>query len=142
MLCAPEGTACTLSLLGRLVSLPTFGLHLEPHARLEGTGIDLTTEVAQVAQGIVHGLGTLAFGSQPPFELIEYGLATAVRVARVSLRDVREADALYLANSLIGLVRVERYESIAYQPDVATHQVVAEARRFCHRTEAWGPPHE
>ena len=68
--------------------------------------------------------------------------AMDVRVGRVSLRDVREADALYLANSLIGLVRAERYENIAYRPDVEAHQAVAEARRLCHQPGAWGAPHE
>ena len=69
-------------------------------------------------------------------------VAQDVRVGRVSLQDVHEADALYLANSLLGLVRVERYESIEYPASVETHRAVVEARRLCHQPEAWGVPHE
>ena len=53
--------------------------YLEPQVRLEVAGSGLAAEVAQVAQGVVDGLGTLALGPQPPFELIEHGLAQIVR---------------------------------------------------------------
>ena len=69
-------------------------------------------------------------------------VAKDVRVGRVSVQDVRDADALYLANSLIGLVRVDRYESIDYRAGADTHQAVVEARRLCHQPEAWDVHHE
>ena len=64
-----------------------------------------------------------------------------VCVGAVSLEDVRTADALYLSNSLIGVVRVKRYESIDY-PDISEHAVIAETRRLCHQAEPWGFGHE
>jgi 4-amino-4-deoxychorismate lyase len=69
-------------------------------------------------------------------------VATDVQVDRVSLQDVHEADVLYLANSLMGLVRVDRYENIDYRASVDTHQAVVEARRLCHQPEAWDAHHE
>ena len=69
-------------------------------------------------------------------------LAKDVQVGRVSLQDVHEADVLYLANSLMGLVRVDRYENIEYRASVETHQAVVEARRLCHLPEAWDVHHE
>lgn len=69
-------------------------------------------------------------------------VATDVQVGRVSLQDVHEADVLYLANSLMGLVRVDRYENIDYRASVDTHQAVVEARRLCHQPEAWDAHHE
>jgi 4-amino-4-deoxychorismate lyase len=76
--------------------------------------------------------------------VIEAGerVAKDVRVGRVSVQDVRDADALYLANSLIGLVRIDRYESIDYRDDADAHQAVVEARRLCHQPETWDVHHE
>ena len=65
-----------------------------------------------------------------------------VRVQTVSLDDIRAADALFLSNSLIGLVRVKRYESTRYDPTIGEHALIAETRRQCHQSQPWGPVHE
>ena len=69
-------------------------------------------------------------------------VANPVHIGRILLDDVRAADALYLSNSLIGLVRVARYERIDYTEDVCEHAAIVEARRLCHRPEAWDADHE
>ncbi len=69
-------------------------------------------------------------------------VADPVHIGRVSLDDVRAADAIYLSNSLIGLVRVERYEGVDYASDISEHPAIVEARRLCHQPEAWDAHHE
>jgi 4-amino-4-deoxychorismate lyase len=60
-----------------------------------------------------------------------------VLVDAVSLDDVRGADALFLSNSLIGVVRVSRFESIEYDPGIRQHAVISETRRLCHQSRSW-----
>lgn len=67
------------------------------------------------------------------------GIEKPVREGLVSLDDLRSADALFLSNSLMGMARVQSYESIDYAPDIGEHVVVAKARRLCHQSEPWDP---
>jgi 4-amino-4-deoxychorismate lyase len=69
-------------------------------------------------------------------------LGAKVRVDAVSLDDVCRADALFLTNSLIGVLRVSRFESVEYEPGVNEHEVIAETRRLCHQTKPWYASHE
>jgi len=64
--------------------------------------------------------------------------ANPLHVGTVTLDDVHAADALFLSNSLIGMVRVSRYESTGYDPDIGEHAVISETRRLCHQPEPWG----
>ena len=64
-------------------------------------------------------------------------VAQPVHVGRISLDNVRAADAIYLSNSLIGLVRVERCDDVDYAKDTGEHAAILEARRLCHLPEAW-----
>jgi 4-amino-4-deoxychorismate lyase len=56
-----------------------------------------------------------------------------VHVDAISLDQVRAADALFLTNSLIGVVRVRRYDSTDYDLSLGEHAVMTETRRRCHR---------
>jgi 4-amino-4-deoxychorismate lyase len=69
-------------------------------------------------------------------------LGAKVGVDAVSLDDVYRADALFLTNSLIGVLRVSRFESIEYDPGISEHAVIAETRRLCHQSESWYASHE
>ncbi len=69
-------------------------------------------------------------------------IATPVLVDAVSLDDVCHADALFLSNSLIGVARVSRFESIEYDPGISEHAVIAETRRLCHQSKPWYASHE
>jgi len=63
--------------------------------------------------------------------------ANPVQIGNVTLDDVRAADALYLSNSLIGVVRVRRYESTDYDLDAIEHPLISEARGLCHQPQPW-----
>ena len=65
-------------------------------------------------------------------------IGNPVQVGSVSLDDVRKADAVFLTNSLIGVVRARRFESYDYNPDVSEHAAIVQVRRHCHRPKAWG----
>ena len=69
-------------------------------------------------------------------------IGTPVLVDAVSLDDVCRADALFLSNSLIGVVRVSRFESIEYDPGISEHAVIAETRRLCQQSKSWYASHE
>ena len=69
-------------------------------------------------------------------------LGAKVGVDAVSLDDVYRADALFLTNSLIGVLRVSRFESIEYDPGISEHAVIAETRRLCHQSKPWYASHE
>ena len=77
--------------------------------------------------GVVRNL-TIELGRQS---------GNAVEVRAVTLDDVLGADALYLSNSLIGMVRVNRYESTDYDPDVVEHPLINKTRGLCHRPQPW-----
>jgi len=55
-----------------------------------------------------------------------------VSVEAVSLDEVRKADALFLTNSLIGVVRVRRYDSTDYDLSLSENAVMSQARYRCH----------
>jgi 4-amino-4-deoxychorismate lyase len=57
---------------------------------------------------------------------------TNVREERVSLEQLVRSDAVYVTNSLIGVVRVGRFETTRYDMDIAEHPLVGEARSRCH----------
>ena len=56
-----------------------------------------------------------------------------VDVAALTPEQVHAADAIYLTNSLIGVVSVRRYESTELDPGRLEHPVMAEVRRVCHQ---------
>ncbi|MGB5563247.1 MAG: aminodeoxychorismate lyase [Sedimenticolaceae bacterium] len=56
-----------------------------------------------------------------------------VDVAALTPEQVHAADAIYLTNSLIGVVRVRRYESTELDPGRLEHPVMIEVRRLCHQ---------
>ena len=76
--------------------------------------------------------------------VIELGskAGSPVRETRVSLEDLRKADAAYLTNSLIGVVRIARFETIDYDLTHDEHTLLTEARRLCHRPDQNGMVHE
>lgn len=51
----------------------------------------------------------------------------------VAIDAVHAADAVYLSNSLIGVVRVGRFEDKVFNLDVVEHPLMTETRRRCHR---------
>lgn len=51
---------------------------------------------------------------------------------------VRAANAIYLTNSLIGVVRVGRYESTELDPRQPEHPVMTETRRLCYQEQSLG----
>lgn len=59
----------------------------------------------------------------------------AVRVEPIDLAQLREAEALYLSNSLHGLVRVGWFEGRAYDPGVRLPASVVMAMDLCHRPD-------
>ena len=60
-----------------------------------------------------------------------------VQSSHVTPEQVRAADALYLTNALIGVVRVGRFEQKLYPLDTPLHPLMHEARNLCHRP-GWG----
>jgi len=78
--------------------------------------------------GVVRGLA-LRLAAQSGVQLVE---------AEISQEQVHSADALYLSNSLIGVARVARCESRAYDLGRPEHALMAETRRLCHQPAAWG----
>lgn len=88
-------------------------------------GADLTTPAIDGA-GIAGVVRNLA---------IEVGMHSGhrVRVAAVSVDELLAADALFLSNSLIGVVPVQRFETVDYDPDIKAHAVIAETRHLCHQ---------
>ena len=97
-------------------------------------GEDLQTPAIEGAgiAGVVRDLAlALAAGSGNP-----------VRVGRVSVEDVRAADALYLTNSLIGVVRVGRYDTSIYDTGLPEHPLMSEVARLCHHAEWPGASNE
>lgn len=59
-------------------------------------------------------------------------------VEALSVEQLRCADAVYLANSLIGVVRVGRFEDLVYDPALPVHPALSEAARLCHSPSGWG----
>ncbi len=57
----------------------------------------------------------------------------------VAPEQVRQADALYLTNSLIGVVRVARFEDREYDLAAAEHPVMHATRQRCHRPAGGNP---
>lgn len=58
--------------------------------------------------------------------------------AEISQEQIHSAEALYLSNSLIGVVRVARCEARAYDLGRPEHPLMAETRRLCHQPTSWG----
>ena len=57
---------------------------------------------------------------------------TKVREERVSLEQLERSDAVYVTNSLIGVVRVGRFETTRYDMDIVEHSLAGEVRSRCH----------
>ena len=58
-----------------------------------------------------------------------------MREERVSLEQLVRSDAVYVTNSLFGVVRVGRFETTRFDMTIAEHPLVGEARSLCHATE-------
>ena len=58
----------------------------------------------------------------------------------VPIDAVHAADALFLSNSLIGVVRVGRFADRIFDRDVVEHPLMTETRSQCHRPVEWGRP--
>ena len=56
-----------------------------------------------------------------------------VRIAEISLEEVRGADAIYLSNSLIGVKRVASFEDVNYDLSVGEQAVIGQARTACYK---------
>ncbi len=69
--------------------------------------------------------------------VIELAAADGYRIdiRDVTLKDLRQADALYMSNALIGVERVARFEDVGYDLGMAEHPVVAQTRAVCHRPD-------
>ena len=65
-----------------------------------------------------------------------------VQEAFISPDDLRAADAVYLTNSLIGVVRVGRFAYTDYDTKLTEHPLMSETRRRCHRPGGEGAAHE
>ena len=63
-----------------------------------------------------------------------------MEVGRISLDEVYAADAVFLTSSLIGVVRVGRFEQTAYDMQFEEHPAMVVARRLCHLAEPASPP--
>ena len=53
------------------------------------------------------------------------------RHARVPV-SLHDGDAVYMTNSLIGVMRVEKFETSRYDMRIDEHPLVGEARSLCH----------
>lgn len=60
----------------------------------------------------------------------------AVRIEPLALDQLFAADALYLCNSLLGVVSVDRFEDHVYDSTAPVPAAVAMARDLCHRPES------
>ncbi len=70
------------------------------------------------------------------------GTGLPVRETQVSVEDLRKADAAYLTNSLIGVVRIAHCDSIDYDLAYGEHRLMTEARRLCHLPDLNDGPYE
>lgn len=55
-----------------------------------------------------------------------------VDIRDVTLKDLRQADAVYTSNSLIGVKRVARFDDVSYDLGIDEHPLVAQTRAACH----------
>lgn len=60
--------------------------------------------------------------------------------ADVAIDAVHAADAMFLSNSLIGVVRVGRFEDKIFDLGVVEHPLMTETRRLCHTPATRGDP--
>jgi 4-amino-4-deoxychorismate lyase len=109
---------------GRVVCGTKSNLFIQKASRLRTSDVD-TAGIAGVVRAIV--LDAAAHGDRP------------VEVGRISLDEVHAADAVFLTNSLIGVVRVGRLEQTAYDMQVEEHPAMVGARRLCHLAEPASP---
>lgn len=113
---ADEGIMCGLD--GRVVSGTMSNLIVQKGETLLTPPVDR----AGIA-GVVRGL-FLALASDDP---------AAVRQDTLSVRQVVDADALYMTNSLIGVVRVRRFDDREYDMSVRENALVESVRAACHQ---------
>lgn len=113
-----EGLMCGQD--GRLVCGTMSNLYVQRGERLLTPALD----GAGIA-GVVRGLA-LELAAAHGF---------ALETGHVSLDAVRAADALYLSNSLIGVVRVRRFEERGYDTGLPEHPLMTQTRTACHRPE-------
>jgi len=58
-----------------------------------------------------------------------------VREQTLTLEQLKSSDAVYVTNSLIGVMRVGRFEATRYDMQLDEHPLVGEARSLCHVPE-------
>lgn len=56
--------------------------------------------------------------------------------SRIDREQLRTADALYVCNSLIGVVRISALDQHAFDMDIAEHPLIPALRSACHRPES------
>ncbi len=61
-----------------------------------------------------------------------------VREQQVTMDQLQSGDAVFMTNSLIGVMRVERFEAIQYDMRLDEHPLIGEARSLCHAPEVAG----
>ncbi len=110
---------------GRVVCGTKSNLFIQRSGRLRTPALD-TAGIAGVVRAIVLDVGTRTDRS--------------VEVGRISLDEVHAADAVFLTNSLIGVVRVGRLEQTAYDMQLEEHPAMVGARHLCHLAEPASPP--
>lgn len=67
------------------------------------------------------------------------GFGDPVEVRHISLDDLGRADAVYLTNALIGVVRAAGFETRAFPAALEEPASVIESRALCHRGMPWRP---
>ncbi len=110
---------------GRVVCGTRSNLFIQQAGRLRTPVVD-TAGIAGVVRALVLDAGT--HGDRP------------VEVGRISLDEVHAADAVFLTSSLIGVVRVGRFEHTAYDMQFEEHPAMVGARRLCHLAKPASPP--
>ena len=106
-----------LGLDDRVVSGTMSNLFLQIGERLVTPSLDR----AGIA-GVVRQL-MIAFASGGEYQ---------VDIRDVTLKDLRQADAVYTSNSLIGVKRVAHFDDVSYDLGIAEHPLVAQTRAACH----------
>lgn len=104
---------------GRIVSGTMSNLFVQKGSQVITPSID-STGIAGVIRRLVLELGAPYAG-----QVVE---------GRVEMSQLREADAVFLTNSLIGIKRLMRIDDVEFDLGVAEHPVFATARGRCHQS--------
>lgn len=102
---------------GRVVCGTMSNLFIQQGGRLATPAVD-RAGIAGVVRDLVLQLAASA--------------AEEIEVADIPVDRLHGADALYLSNSLLGMVRVGRLASTRFDPDVPEHPLMTRVRDRCH----------